>query len=245
MEALGINGGYFLVQLVNFLVIFVVLRVWVYGPILNLLDKRRETIAQGLEDARVAAEARANAEKDAEKILAEAQAKASQVVKEATERAENATRDIRVAAEADAAKIRETAAADADQERVRILGDLRSQVAALAIAATQKLLNESLDEKRQHSLIQEFFSGVQSGKVTVLEGASVAGASAEVTSALPLTEVEQGAVKRDVLAKAGADTTVAFRVDPAILGGLVIRVGDKVVDGSVAGQLGSLRESLR
>ena len=79
----------------------------------------------------------------------------------------------------------------------------------------------------------------------MLEGASVAGASAEVTSALPLTEVEQDAVKRDVLAKAGGDTTVAFRVDPAILGGLVIRVGDKVVDGSVAGQLGSLRESLR
>ncbi len=245
MEALGINGGYFLVQLVNFAIIFIVLRAWVYGPVLNLLDTRRKTIAQGLEDARVAAEARANAEKEAAKVIAEAQAKASQLVKEASERAENATRDIRTAAEADAVKIRENATAEAQQERNRVLGDLRGQVAALAIAATQKLLNESLDDKRQHSLLEEFFSGVKSGKVTVLEGASVSGSSAEVTSALPLTDVEQNAVKRDVLAKVGGDATVAFRVDPGILGGLIIRVGDKVMDGSVAGQLGNLRESLR
>ncbi len=245
MEALGINGGYFLVQLLNFAIIFVVLRTWVYGPVLNLLDTRRKTIAQGLEDARVAAEARANAEKEAAKVIAEAQAKSSQLVKEASERAENVTRDIRTAAEADAVKIRENATAEAQQERNRVLGDLRGQVASLAIAATQKLVGEALDEKRQHSLLEEFFSGVKSGKVTVLEGASVSGGSAEVTSALPLTEVEQNAVKRDVLAKVGSDATVAFRVDPGILGGLIIRVGDKVMDGSVAGQLSSLRESLR
>lgn len=245
MEALGINGGYFLVQLVNFLIILVVLRAWVYTPILGLLEKRRATIAKGLEDARIAADARANAEQQASKIVAEAQAKASQMVKEASERAEHATRDIRAAAEADAVKIRENAAGDAQQERTRILGDLRGQVAALAIAATQKLLNESLDEKRQRSLLEEFFSGVKAGKVTVLEGASLSGASAEVTSALPLTESEQDAVKRDVLAKVGGEATVAFRVDPSILGGLVVRVGDKVIDGSVAGQLSNLRETLR
>ena len=245
MEALGINGGYFLVQLVNFLVIFIVLRAWVYGPVLNLLDKRRQTIAQGLEDARVAAEARANAEKEAAKVIAEAQAKASQLVKEASERAENATRDIRAAAEADVAKIRENASVEAQQERTRVLGDLRGQVASLAIAATQKLVGEALDEKRQRTLLEEFFSGVKSGKVTVLEGATDSGAAAEVTSALPLTETEQNAVKREVLAKAGRDAAVSFRVDPAILGGLIIRVGDKVMDGSVAGQLSSLRESLR
>lgn len=245
MEALGINGGYFLVQLVNFLIILVVLRAWVYTPILGLLEKRRATIAKGLEDARIAADARANAEQQASKIVAEAQAKASQMVKEASERAEHATRDIRAAAEADAVKIRENAAGDAQQERTRILGDLRGQVAALAIAATQKLLNESLDEKRQRSLLEEFFSGVKAGKVTMLEGASLSGASAEVTSALPLTESEQDAVKRDVLAKVGGEATVAFRVDPSILGGLVVRVGDKVIDGSVAGQLSNLRETLR
>jgi F-type H+-transporting ATPase subunit b len=47
-----------------------------------------------------------------------------------------------------------------------------------------------------------------------------------------------------VLTKAGAKD-VTFRVDPSILGGLVIRVGDKVLDSSVAGKLEGLRQSLR
>ena len=66
-----------------------------------------------------------------------------------------------------------------------------------------------------------------------------------MVSALPLTSDEQAIVKKDVLAKMGAQAAVDFRVDPAILGGLVIHVGDKVLDGSVAGQLEDLRNSLK
>jgi F-type H+-transporting ATPase subunit b len=77
-----------------------------------------------------------------------------------------------------------------------------------------------------------------------LEDAGFRGESAEVTSALPLSKEEEETVKRDVLAKTGAQT-VTFRVDPSILGGLVIRVGDKVLDNSVAGRLEGLQQSLR
>jgi F-type H+-transporting ATPase subunit b len=112
------------------------------------------------------------------------------------------------------------------------------------MAATQKLVGEALDEKRQHSLLDEFFSGVKAGKVVVLEGAQVSGAAAEVTSALPLTAGEMEIVKKDVLSKIGSQATVTFRVDPSILGGLKIRVGGKVLDASVSGQLESLRQSL-
>jgi F-type H+-transporting ATPase subunit b len=244
LEQLGLNLGFILVYLFNFLIMLVVLRVWVYKPILGLLDKRRQTIAQGLEDARVAAEARANAEKEAAKIIADAQAEASKVVREANERAQGVAKEVKAEAEAEAAQARETALAEAENERNRVLGDLRSQVAALSMAATQKLIGEALDEKRQRALLDEFFSGVKSGKVVVLESASFKGEAAEVTSALPLTDQEQDAVKKDVLAKVDAQA-VTFRVDPSILGGLVIKIGDKVVDGSVAGKLDSLRQNMK
>ena len=245
MEALGLNLGYLLVQIFNFLIIFIVLRAWIFKPILGLLETRREAIARGLEDARIAAEARANAEKDAQDIIAKAQAEASQKTREATERAEEATREVHAQAEADAAKAREAALAEVDQERERILADVRGQVAALSMAAAQRLIGEALDEQRQHALIAEFFSGVKAGRVVVLEDVTgLTGASAEVTSALPLSTEEQEAVKSDVLARLGAQATVAFRVDPTILGGLIVRVGDKVLDGSVAGQLESMRQSL-
>jgi len=245
LEQLGLNLGYLLVQIICFFIIFVVVNVWVVKPLRKMLEKRRATILQGVEDARIAAEARANAEKEAAKIIADAQAKAGQVVREATERAEVAAKDVRVSAEAEATKARETALAEAEGERNRMLGDLRGQVAALSIAAAQKLLGEALDEKRQHALITEFFSGVKSGKVVVLEGVEVAGGAAEVTSALPLTKEEQDTVKKDILAKMGAQAAVNFRVDPSILGGLIVRVGEKVLDGSVHAQLEGLRQSLK
>ena len=239
MEALGINLGLLIVQIIAFTIVMLTLNSWVYKPMLDMMETRKQKIAQGLEDARVAADARANAEKEAAKIIADAQAEASKVVREATERAESAGKDVKAAAEAEAAKAREAAVAEADVERTRILGDLRGQVASLAIAAANKLVGETLDEKKQHALLDEFFSGVKAGKVVVVDG-EFKGDSAEVTSALPLTNEEQEAVKKSFSAK-----EVAFKVDPAILGGLVVKIGDKVLDGSVAGKLEGLRHSLK
>ena len=238
MEALGINFGLLIVQIIAFAIVFLTLNAWVYKPMLDMMESRKQKIAQGLEDARVASEARANAEKEAAKVLAEAQAEAGKIVREATERAASAGKDVKAAAEAEAAKARETAMGEAELERNRILGDLRGQVAALAIAAANKLVGETLDEKKQRALIDEFFSGVKGGKVVVAEG--LTGDLAVVTSALPLTSDEQNSVKKSVSVK-----EVSFKVDPSILGGLVIKVGDKVLDGSVAGKLEGLRQTLK
>jgi F-type H+-transporting ATPase subunit b len=243
LEALGLNLGYLFVQIFNFIIVFIVLRAWVYFPIVELLEKRRERIAEGLEDARVAAEARENAEEEARQIMANAQTEASVKIKEASERADTAGKDIIAQAENDADNIRQSARSDAEQERDRLLSEVRGQIAALAMAATQKLVGGALDEKRQHILIDEFFSGVKTGEVVVLEDIVVSDASAEIISAVPLTEEEKETIRQDILAKAGSQT-VSFRVDPAILGGLVVKIGDKVLDGSVSGQMENLRQSL-
>jgi len=239
MEALGINIGLLIVQIIAFIIVFLTLNSWVYKPMLDMMETRKTKIAQGLEDARVAADARANAEKEAEKILSDAQAEASQVVREATERAAAAGKDVKTAAEAEAAKARETAMAETEVERNRILGELRVQVASLAISAANKLVGEALDENKQRALLDEFFSGVKSGKVVVVEG-DFKGETAEVTSALPLTDAEQETVRKNFDAK-----EVSFKVDPSILGGLVVKIGDKILDGSVAGKLEGLRQNLK
>ncbi|MDP2777724.1 MAG: F0F1 ATP synthase subunit B [Anaerolineales bacterium] len=238
MAALGISPGFLIVQIIAFIIVLLTLNAWVYKPMLDMMETRKNKIAQGLEDARVASEARANAEKEAAKIITAAQAEAGKVVRQATERAASAGKDVKAAAEAEAAKAREAAMGEAELERNRILGDLRGQVAALAIAAANKLVGETLDEKKQRALIDEFFSGVKGGKVVVAEGFT--GDSAIVTSALPLTSDEQQSVKKNVSAK-----EVSFKVDPSILGGLVIKIGDKVLDGSVAGKLEGLRQTLK
>ena len=248
MEALGrlgINLGYLLLQVVTFFILLALLRMWVWDPIVNLLQKRREKLAKALEDARVAAEARANAEAEAEKILAEARSKAEAIIEDARKRAEEVARQVQEQAEAEARRIREQAQAEMEAERNRLLGELREQIAALAVAAARKIVQESLDEARQRALLQEFFAGIRDKKIVVLdELGDVAGADrVEVVTAVPLTDEEKGLIQKALEEKLGS-VAIEYLVEPSILGGVVLRIGDRVLDGSVNRQLQTLKAQL-
>ncbi len=245
MEKLGINLGFLLVQVINFAIIYIVLKAWIFGPVTKMLEDRRVKIAQGLEDARIAADARATAEKAADKIISDAQVKANDIIRETTMRAEAIQKEMVVEAKQGLEKQKENALAEVEEERVRLLSEMRGDVSAIAIAAAQKLIGEALDEKRQRSLLSEFFSGVKNGKLVVIDDQTIEGVAAEVTSALPLTPEEQNTVKKDILTKIGDTGSISFRVNPSILGGLVVKVGDRVIDGSLVNQLANLQRSLQ
>jgi F-type H+-transporting ATPase subunit delta len=67
---------------------------------------------------------------------------------------------------------------------------------------------------------------------------------ARVTSALPLTPEEKDAFRRRISRHFGSDVEVKFHVDPSIMGGAVVQVGDKVIDGSIAAKLNAMHERL-
>jgi len=238
---LGLDPSILLAQIVNFIILLLILRVIAYQPLRKVLEQRKQRIAQGLEDARRAEEKLANIEKDYQAKLDEARVEGQKVVAEASATAEKQAAAIVAKANEDAGRVKAQAQEEAELERNRILADLRSQVASLTIAATNKLIGASLDEQRQRALVDEFFSGVRSGRVVVIEADDLP-AKVQVTSALPLSDSEQAAIQVDLSGRGASE--VEFRVDPKILGGLVIRAGDRVVDASVAGQLESLRQSL-
>lgn len=234
MEALGINIGYLIMQILGITVLLLLLKGLAFGPILRVLDERKARIAKGLEDARQASIARDNADAEAKKILDAARAEAAKIRSDAAVQAEETASGILAKANEDAKSVVASAREDAEAERNRILADLRGQVAAIAIAAANKIVGESLDDARQRALIADFFAKVPVGV------SSLSGEKAVVTSALPLTDDEK---KNAKAALKVAD--VAFNVNPAILGGLIVRVGDQVVDDSIAGQMGALRDSLK
>lgn len=68
--------------------------------------------------------------------------------------------------------------------------------------------------------------------------------AARVTSAVPLTAEEQAAFRQRIATRYGDRVDVEFRVDAALLGGAVVQVGDKIIDGSVAGKLNTLHGRL-
>lgn len=233
MEALGINLGYFLMQVFGIGSLILLLTALVYRPVLRVLHERQAKIAKGLEDARQAAIARDNADSDVKKILDEARAEAAKIRQDASVQAENQANGILAQANQEAKEIVAAARQDAEGERDQILADLRGQVASIAIAAANKLVGDALDEGRQRAIIADFFAKVPA------DAAKLSGTSGEVTSALTLTDAEKAEIKKTLNLE-----NVTFKVNPSILGGLVVRVGDKVVDSSVASKMTAMRDSL-
>jgi F-type H+-transporting ATPase subunit delta len=67
---------------------------------------------------------------------------------------------------------------------------------------------------------------------------------AEITSAVELSEKEKEALRQSLTKQFGGDLSFTFSVDPSLMGGLRVRVGDRLIDTSVASRLTALRESL-
>jgi len=233
LAALGINGGFLLWQIVNFLIIFLALAFLAWRPLVRNLEARRETIAKGLEDARQAELARANAERDAQKLVDQRKAEANKIVEDGRLRGEEQARAIVSDANREAEEIRARARTEAEEERNALLGEVRSQVAQLAIAAAERVIGQSLDAKSAQNTIANFFSEVPADVRNL-------GDEVEVTSAVPLSDSEKANISKQLGAK-----NVSYRVDPSILGGLVVRAGDRVVDGSVRNNLQTLAAQMR
>lgn len=233
LTPLGINAGFLAAQCINFLILFGLLTFVLWRPLMNMLDSRSAKIAKGLEDAAAAASARQNAEVEAEKIVASARQEANRVIDEARGKGDEVAKQVEAQAATEAEKIREDARARTSEERDRQLADLRGQVASISVAMTEALIGVSIDEKRQSKLVSDFFSSVPKNALKL-------GDSIEVVSAMPLTAEEQARVQKETGAK-----NVTFAVEPSLLGGLVVRSAERVVDGSVRSNLNELSSRLK
>lgn len=233
MAALGINAGYLIMQILGIIILMILLINFAYNPILKILDERKSKIATGLENARQASVARDNAEMEAKNIIDEARAEAAKLRSEAMSAAEDTRKSVIVEANNEAATIRTRANEEAETRLNQALGSMRGQIAAISMAAANKVVGETIDEKRQRNIINDFFAKVPASV------SSLQGSHAQVTSALPLTDAEAKAARSAIKAK-----NIVFKVNPDILGGLIVKIDDQIVDNSVIGQMGSMREAI-
>mgnify|MGYP003572400744 FL=1 len=156
MEALGINLGYLISQIVNFTLLAVLLYFVAYKPILRMLDQRSARIKQGLEDAELASRRAAEMEQEFDQRLAEARKEGQEIIAQATQMSEKARLEILETAREEARAQVEKAKDEISRERELAMSELRQQVADLSLNISEKVIGESLDQQRQRELIAEF-----------------------------------------------------------------------------------------
>jgi F-type H+-transporting ATPase subunit delta len=103
---------------------------------------------------------------------------------------------------------------------------------------TRQLLEQTVREPRARSL------ELVVGKLAELAAAMRSRSVAQVTAAAPLTDEQESRLAQTLSGIFGRAVSVQVELDPELLGGLVIRVGDEVIDGSVAARLAKARQQL-
>jgi F-type H+-transporting ATPase subunit b len=159
VDALGIEWPLLIAQIVNFGILLILLRMFLYQPVLKMLNARKERIAQSMKDAeRVSAAAR-EAEQEKAKVLEQARREAQEIRAQATRDAEKIAQDVRARADQEATDIRMKAQADAAKQADLALADANKQIADLAIMATEKLLGRELANKaEQQRFVADFLA---------------------------------------------------------------------------------------
>ena len=156
-------NGTVIVELLTFLVMLYVLARYVYPLVVQLAEARQRAIAEELRLAEVAkAEAEASL-KDAQAKLEEARKTAQTVTDSAVKSAEQLRQELRQKAEDESRRTVESARKQIEAERDQALQSVRSEVANLVVTATEKVIGETLDDRKHRQLIERAVEEVASG----------------------------------------------------------------------------------
>ncbi|MBF6600699.1 MAG: F0F1 ATP synthase subunit B [Dehalococcoidia bacterium] len=153
--SLGINLPLLVGQLVNFTVLLVVLRLVAYGPLMKMLDERRERIRESLSAAEEMRTKAAESDRQVHDQIEAARREGQALVAQAQEVAARIQADARTQAQADADVLVARARGEIRLERDSALADLRKEFADTTIAAAEKVINSSLDRSQHRRLIDE------------------------------------------------------------------------------------------
>ena len=109
-------------------------------------------------------------------------------------------------------------------------------------AVVARALYDSLRATLKDQDAEDQFDAVAASFIELVRGSGPR--DAEITSALPLDRAQQDTILQQLGAKYGPGLEVKFTVDESLLGGLIVRVGDQVLDTSVRSRLAEVQQRM-
>ena len=147
LHKLGIDFKVIIAQIINFGILFLVLRHFLYRPILNVLENRKKRIKESLEKAAEIEKKFAAAENDYNERMLKANKEAEGIVEGAKSEADKVRKSILEKAEADADAIKKAAVRDIENERNALYADVKKNAGKLAIFILTKVLKQDIGEE--------------------------------------------------------------------------------------------------
>ena len=153
MKELGIEPILLLAQIINFGIIFFVLKKFLSKPILNMLDKRKQEIEEGLNLTRKMQAEEEKLKEKSDKVVSDAKKEARALLEEAKKQATEQRQQIVADAHKEAAQVIAKGKLQAEQEVKAMEEKVKQQVVDLASAMVAKLLPEVMSDKDHQKLL--------------------------------------------------------------------------------------------
>jgi F-type H+-transporting ATPase subunit b len=153
--SLGINLPLLVVFVVNFIVLLVMLRLFLYKPVMKVLDERAEKTRNAMELAEATKKEYEQAKGEIQKQIEKGRQEAQAIITQAMQVGERLKGESREEAAKQAQVIIDRARSELGAERDKIVGDLRREFVDISIAAAEKVIKETLDREKHRKLIEE------------------------------------------------------------------------------------------
>lgn len=154
-EALGVNLTQFVFYLINFLILVGLLTKFLYKPFLNLMDTRKQSIRDALDNAELTNRRADEKMENYNRQIAKVEEEGREIIKQAKVRAESQAADIIEDAHTKAEAIMVSAEKQIERERQKALDDMKQQVAVLALMAAEKIVERSIGQVGQDQIVDE------------------------------------------------------------------------------------------
>lgn len=145
-----------LFTLLNTITLFLVLRHFLFKPVMKMIKDRQEEIDTMYREADEAKSSADALEAEYQQKLSVAADTSERIVKEAVDRGRQREEEIIRQANADASAIRSKAASDIAQEKKKALNDAKDEISGMAIAIAEKVVGRQINEADQDKLVDEF-----------------------------------------------------------------------------------------
>jgi len=153
--SLGINLPLLVVFVANFIVLLVMLRLFLYKPVMKVLDERAKRAREAIELAEATKKEYEQAKGEVQKQIEKGRQEAQAIITQAMQVGERLKEESRQETAKQAQVMIDRARSELEAERDKIVGDLRREFVDISIAAAEKVIKETLDKEKHRKLIEE------------------------------------------------------------------------------------------
>lgn len=145
---------------VNLLILFLLMKKFLFGPVKAILDKREAEVRKLYSDAEDAKQNAAALETEYNEKLADVEQEAREIVETARRHASAQSSEIIGEARGKAAELLQKANIQIENERKNTVNEIKSELSSIAVDIAGKIIEKDIDEKDHERLVKEFIDGI-------------------------------------------------------------------------------------